>query len=534
MQSGRIEELVAASRRAGLLSDPSKALERLDRALADTDDPGEKGRLLLARALAQQGAADMTPAAEDALSSVRHLLNAGDRTTAAFATACAAGMIQRTGDNATALDLAVDALVLLPDDALQEESSVRAANAMALLFVQISAFDLAVASSRRAVDGAMALPDHNNRSIVSFTLGYCVVEALRAAGPTEHTRDELLADLDRAIEWLSSQGAGAMERAVLGSGMRAERALMRHLDRDGDISCVSAPEDRAELMAALILLEQGASAYPNTAPRIAAWHRLVTASVLRHLGQTDRAEELLDAAIPELSATTEEHRIIRAFTERSIARTMNGDLMGALDDMRQVAELTRSWQQRQGARLGNQIAHRADLEQARSQLRRRADDLAKQASEDAVTGLASRRWLEMQLDEAARMPGRGAVVVLDLDRFKAVNDTFGHQTGDVVLREVGEVIGSVVRADTPVARFGGEEFVVLLPGVDADTGIALAERVRAAIEAHDWEAIATGLKVTTSAGVAEGPLVGIRELLRLADTALYDAKRAGRNRVIAL
>ena len=119
-------------------------------------------------------------------------------------------------------------------------------------------------------------------------------------------------------------------------------------------------------------------------------------------------------------------------------------------------------------------------------------------------------------------------------RFKKVNDTFGHQTGDVVLREVGRLFRTVVRQNTPVARFGGEEFVILLPQLDHAAGMALAERIRLAIKNHEWHAVAEGLDVTVSAGVAHGPLAGVRELIRLADTALYDAKRAGRNRVVGI
>jgi diguanylate cyclase (GGDEF)-like protein len=137
------------------------------------------------------------------------------------------------------------------------------------------------------------------------------------------------------------------------------------------------------------------------------------------------------------------------------------------------------------------------------------------------------------MDELARSDGDGTVIVLDLDRFKQVNDTFGHQAGDQVLGRVGDTMRSVVRGEDLVARFGGEEFVILMAGRDRATGAALAERIRAALSEVDWEPIASGLNVTISAGVAEGPLAGVRELLRLADTALYEAKRSGRDRVVS-
>lgn len=533
MDLERVEELVSASRRAAFLGDPAETVRALDLALADANDPGHIGHLLLAKALAQQGATDIGPAARDSRASIAYLLEAGDTSAAAFAMACAAGMVQRTGDMAMALDLAIDAMVQLPDHDLDDEHLVRAANAMAMLFAQFSAFDLAITSSRRAFAGAMQQPDIDTRSIVTYTLGYCATEAIRSGQFGPSRRVEFDNDLSTALGWLLSPEAAPSERAVLGSGMRAEQVLLRQLSDDPHVTTTVATE-KSELLSALILLENASDANPNMAPRLAGWHRLVTATVLRNLGEPARAARLLDEALPRLLLTGDEHRIARGLNERSTARAMMGDLVGALEDAREAARLSRLWQQNQGARLGGQIARRAELEQARAVLRRRADDLAKQASEDPVTGLATRRWLELQLDKLKRSEGEGTVIVLDLDRFKMVNDTFGHQTGDVVLREVGRLFRTVVRQNTPVARFGGEEFVILLPQLDHAAGMALAERIRLAIKNHAWHNVAEGLHVTVSAGVAHGPLAGVRELIRLADTALYDAKRAGRNRVVGI
>ena len=315
--------------------------------------------------------------------------------------------------------------------------------------------------------------------------------------------------------------------------MQAERVLLEHLDDTTDSVRTTVAIRHTELDRVRSVIEAGAIAYPNTAPRLAAWHQLVRASVLRQLGDATGAESLLDRAIPELVGAGDEHRVVRAYNERSAARAGTMDLLGALDDARSVARLTRHWQQHHVGRLAAQISQRAELEVARSQLRRRADELAKQASEDPVTGLATRRWLEMRMEELSRTDGRGSVVVLDLDSFKQVNDTFGHQIGDVVLGRVGFALREAVRNENPVARFGGEEFVVLLPGVDRPEAVALAERVRSALQEVDWETIASGLRVTISAGVATGPMAGVRELLRAADAALFEAKRGGRDQVIS-
>ena len=125
------------------------------------------------------------------------------------------------------------------------------------------------------------------------------------------------------------------------------------------------------------------------------------------------------------------------------------------------------------------------------------------------------------------------LLMLDVDRFKSVNDTYGHAAGDDVLRAVAEVLRAEVRTIDLPARQGGEEFVVLLPGTNADGGRETAERIRTALAAREVATDAGVLRVTTSVGVAEwaAPL-SADELLDAADRALYAAKEGGRNRVV--
>jgi diguanylate cyclase (GGDEF)-like protein len=121
--------------------------------------------------------------------------------------------------------------------------------------------------------------------------------------------------------------------------------------------------------------------------------------------------------------------------------------------------------------------------------------------------------------------------VLDLDDFKRVNDTYGHERGDAVLRDVAYEIRKSLRSFELVYRIGGEEFLVLLPGVELTEAAQIAERVRAAVsEARPGE-----LRLTVSAGVAaqSGAAIEYEKLFRAADTALLEAKRAGRDRVEA-
>lgn len=161
------------------------------------------------------------------------------------------------------------------------------------------------------------------------------------------------------------------------------------------------------------------------------------------------------------------------------------------------------------------------------------------AAIDALTGLGNRRFFEKQLAETLERAAHGgrslSLMMIDVDHFKSINDRYGHEAGDHVLRSLAQRIKGVLRRSDPVCRFGGEEFLVLLP----DTAIAVAERVaeriRAAIEATPFRLDADGaqpIPATISIGLAErGVDANAEALLRRADRALYTSKTAGRNRV---
>jgi diguanylate cyclase (GGDEF)-like protein len=159
------------------------------------------------------------------------------------------------------------------------------------------------------------------------------------------------------------------------------------------------------------------------------------------------------------------------------------------------------------------------------------EEQASEARIDALTGLANRRALEeilaAEISRAHRFAHQLGVVLLDLDRFKEINDSFGHAAGDVMLRAVSRLLTSLARQGDTVARWGGEEFVVVLPETDLVGARRFAERLRRTIEAH-----AVGdMKTSASCGVATMlPEDSVEELLGAADQALYQAKSNGRNR----
>jgi two-component system, cell cycle response regulator len=158
---------------------------------------------------------------------------------------------------------------------------------------------------------------------------------------------------------------------------------------------------------------------------------------------------------------------------------------------------------------------------------------------DGLTDLFNHRHMHELLHEEYERTKRSgepmAVAMLDLDRFKQVNDTYGHPTGDVILYETGRILRDSAREIDMVGRYGGEEFIVILPGTDEEAAAQFAERVRQAVAEHVFRDEATEVKMTVSAGVASFPGDGApypEALIREADGALYGAKEGGRNRVV--
>jgi diguanylate cyclase (GGDEF)-like protein len=166
------------------------------------------------------------------------------------------------------------------------------------------------------------------------------------------------------------------------------------------------------------------------------------------------------------------------------------------------------------------------------------EELRFQATHDALTGIWNRGTvldlLHRELERAARAKTSTSVLMLDLDHFKQINDTFGHLTGDVVLRDVASRIVHSVRSYDLVGRYGGEEFLVVLPACDKGEAEQSANRIRLAIASAPILTASSGIPVTASIGatvVAGAAAASEKEMLMAADKALYEAKNGGRNRV---
>lgn len=179
-----------------------------------------------------------------------------------------------------------------------------------------------------------------------------------------------------------------------------------------------------------------------------------------------------------------------------------------------------------------------ELETSVEALRVRGERLAHDLSTDALTGVTSRRSLlealARTLEQAGREGQRVGLIVLDLDHFKQINDRYGHGAGDKVLQVTAARIRSSLRPTDTVGRYGGEEFLIILPNTDLPSSIRIAERVRSSLNKDAVHTNDERISVTASQGVAvcDGS-EDAKSLIERADAALYAAKRAGRDRIVA-
>jgi len=499
--------------------DPARARQLGDSALGAAlaaDDSWLEARARLSRANALLGAADVGRVLDEMQTAMRTFEALGDRRARAWALVLIAALHVYSGDGVTAAELLQE---VLPEIRKRGDLAVlaRALNELANAHAIQEDPGRALQLYREAADTFRSAGDNlwmafvlQNAAYVHCGLG----DRALAAGNREEaevsygralalTREaaELPNPEDNVIRAYAEGMAG---RALIGLGQPL--AALDHL-RTAVLTARTAGDRRAE----------GA-------------HLIETARALDAGGRTQDGLRAALRAVHLLEEVGDRRTLAQALEVASTLSEQVGDLAAALAAQRRFHALSQELDGERAKARMELNALRLDVQQARAEAERRRTE----ALMDPVTGLPNRRDFDAQFGQlVARTTGSIALALMDLDHFKRVNDRFSHLVGDDVLRVCARLLRESSRDHDLVARFGGEEFAIVLPGAEPQIALVVCERMRRAIAEYPWDTIHEGLEVTASLGCVVGlPGTTTQELLTEADRQLYAAKAAGRNKVM--
>jgi diguanylate cyclase len=488
-------------------------------------------------------------------------LGAGDERAARLAQYWACTHLHRSGELFTLLDRAADLLPGLAECGLAEAHRDLLYRST-LVACELGRLDTALAGAQQLQALALASSDPGRRLAATFTLA-ATLERMGDSWQAERVLRQSLADTGEqspprermvALNGLAAMAIGLFHRLRdIGQSEEIERLLLDARDRAREAQALERQvEDpvyevtiAANLGEILVYLHDGGPAHATLgqALRLAderglkAHHWRIRCSLAEwHLaaGQAAaaRADMLALLAVPGVPMAT----AVRARQALWRACRALGGFEEALSHFEIAERMERERTTHQLRAQSRLFVTRSEHEQARSDAqheRARADAWREHAERDALTGLANRRGLERAFRELlprARAEGQPlALAVLDIDHFKRVNDTHGHAAGDAVLVRLAQLLRENTRSSDVLARSGGEEFVLVLPGMGPEAAIELCERLRQRVARQPWPECPGLQRVTVSLGLATTPPYDGRELQTRADRALYTAKHAGRN-----
>jgi diguanylate cyclase len=401
-------------------------------------------------------------------------------------------------------------------------------NNLGNVYLELGRVDEALACFRRGCEEHLEHGDRFGAAIARSNEGRAAMEQGR--------HEEALTALREALAWFTELQQGAYRLATLaklgeafaamGDEAAAEASFRDALDGlevEGAATGFGA-DVRAAWGRFLLTGGRHEEALAALTEAIESYRRrgsdTAVVALTRHRAETLRRLGRLDEAYQQLESYLEQHERNERERGALMVRASLVELEAGLASDHQLHVVTREV-----------------LAEANRSLRDQAEQLERLSTTDELTGVRNRRYLSRRLEEesgrAAREDGDLALVLLDVDNFKTINDRHSHLVGDEVLARIAAVLAETVRRSDVVARWGGEEFALLLPGCDIERASVVAEKVRTAIVAHDWSDTVPGLHVTVSVGVACLREVGrdTLALVQMADRRLYGAKRAGRNRI---
>ncbi|NRF67583.1 diguanylate cyclase [Aquincola sp. S2] len=418
------------------------------------------------------------------------------------------------------------------------DERVRALNAVALTNTRLGHFSSArslysqiVREGRVARGGGGATAGERGRAMIN--LGVCLNDEARTLEPDDPRRGRLLRRQIRC------------NRAALTAPLRPGNGLAALLNTTDALVMLARLDDASQQLAAL---ERPLQDCADTELR--AFATGLAARISMGRGDCDTAATLFTRAIAQFDAVDSQDEVPMLLEALSQAEEARGHLPAALAAERRASAMQRARAKALAetrlrvleARYERELARRsaeaqrtmeARVEQQRAQLNAQTEALSHAARTDPLTGLGNRRVLE----EVATVLGAPSgvpfsVALIDVDHFKHINDRFSHGVGDRVLRAIADVLRENCRPTDVATRYGGEEFVVVLPGMARDVAERVCERLRGRIEDFDWASIGEGIRATVSIGLSGDVCpADLTAVLARADGCLYAAKNAGRNRV---
>ena len=509
-----LDALFERACRAGTDEECAVCMSEIASALELAREPVARAHLLMSRARIHSNLWRSAAVCADTRAAMELFESAGEHDRALDAASWAAAHASRLGELTVAAELTTESILAL-DSVTDERLRMEIFNRLGIFCVSFLDYERAIEQFELSLAAAQRLGAADKISRQLHNLADALLLAVRHGRLLESdTRGDELARAEHAVAELRDQ---ASEDFVGRSGVDRLRA---------ELLC-----EQGLPAQALEVLEQARS-QPSSAPlaqRAAfAW---INARALRLVGRPQEAVAEAAHAAALARESGDHHELMLALDELAVCQEAAGDLASAFSTARQVTARVWRIHQSQTRQLVNEVWTRAELVKDRRALESKAAEASRSAELDALTGIGNRRQLERFLRDAAVRQDQIALILVDLDHFKQINDGFGHDVGDAVLQRIAELLAGEARSGQVAIRFGGDELLLVMPNVAVELATSLAHRLRYTIEAQEWGPLAPELRVSASLGVAAGAATRWRAVIAAADAALYAAKQHGRNAI---
>jgi len=456
----------------------------------------------------------------DALSAMALFEQAGDVDGTLDAASLGAGWASRLGQLSLAAELATKCIVRL-GEVVNDSLVVEVTNRLGVFCYSFMDYARAIEQFEASLSAAERCGDHRR---VLRQLHNIADTLLLSARQDISGAEDVIPFTDRAAKLAKAE---QLVRRMVDEGTPelCRRTGVHRLQ--AELLC-----DQGRYIEALVMLRQSRAGAPVEFDPTESNLALVEARCLRAIGRPAEAVAAVRRAAEIAEPSEDNQETMLIFDELVAAEEDMGDLKAALRDAQHAKKKMWDIHRVQTAQLVEQVWVRAAVEQERQGLETQAAAAMRFAEEDPLTRIGNRRLLERFMTELAAQSDL-SVLMADVDHFKQINDTFGHDVGDHVLRAIGGILAHEARSGQVAIRYGGDEFLVGLPSVSLSSAEDFAERLRLKIGAYRWVDIDARLGVTVSIGVAAGAVQAWASVLAIADEALYRAKGSGRNCVNA-